>query len=81
MLRAQGYKLTMKDIPFQAAKASTSIASDVRLHSLNVHTFMGKNSSDKLMHLYIHKQSCCQVCAKQHILDVHIHPYSLCSSS
>ncbi|XP_056627336.1 nebulin-related-anchoring protein [Triplophysa dalaica] len=27
-LRAQGYKLTMKDIPFQAAKASTSIASD-----------------------------------------------------
>ncbi|XP_050980766.1 nebulin-related-anchoring protein isoform X2 [Labeo rohita] len=29
-LRAQGYKLTMKDIPFQAAKASTSIASDVQ---------------------------------------------------
>ncbi|XP_051959174.1 nebulin-related-anchoring protein isoform X2 [Xyrauchen texanus] len=28
VLRAQGYKLTMKDIPFQAAKASTSIASD-----------------------------------------------------
>lgn len=52
MLRAQGYKLTMKDIPFQAAKASTSIASDVRLPSLNLHTetFMGKNSTDKLMH-------------------------------
>lgn len=30
VLRAQGYKLTMKDIPFQAAKASTSIASDVQ---------------------------------------------------
>nr|XP_055032539.1 nebulin-related-anchoring protein [Misgurnus anguillicaudatus] len=28
VLRAQGYKLTMKDIPFQAAKASTSMASD-----------------------------------------------------
>ncbi|XP_053495009.1 nebulin-related-anchoring protein isoform X2 [Ictalurus furcatus] len=27
-LRAQGYKLTMQDIPFQAAKASTGIASD-----------------------------------------------------
>ncbi|KAI4872815.1 hypothetical protein NFI96_016128 [Prochilodus magdalenae] len=27
-LRAQGYKLTMQDIPFQAAKASTDIASD-----------------------------------------------------
>lgn len=29
-LRAQGYKLTMQDIPFQAAKSSTGIASDVR---------------------------------------------------
>lgn len=28
-LRAQGYKLTMQDIPFQAAKSSTGIASDV----------------------------------------------------
>uniref|UniRef100_A0A3B4B4G4 LIM zinc-binding domain-containing protein n=1 Tax=Periophthalmus magnuspinnatus TaxID=409849 RepID=A0A3B4B4G4_9GOBI len=27
-LRAQGYKLTMQDIPFQAAKSSTGIASD-----------------------------------------------------
>ncbi|XP_028989639.1 nebulin-related-anchoring protein isoform X2 [Betta splendens] len=27
-LRAQGYKLTMQDIPFQAAKTSTGIASD-----------------------------------------------------
>ncbi|KAM4623432.1 nebulin-related-anchoring protein isoform 2-T2 [Polymixia lowei] len=27
-LRAQGYKLTMQDIPFQAAKTSTDIASD-----------------------------------------------------
>ena len=29
-LRAQGYKLSMQDIPFQAAKSSTGIASDVR---------------------------------------------------
>lgn len=29
-LRAQGYKLTMQDIPFQAAKSSTGIASDVK---------------------------------------------------
>jgi len=29
-LRGQGYKLTMQDIPFQAAKSSTGIASDVR---------------------------------------------------
>ncbi|KAK3559454.1 hypothetical protein QTP86_013637, partial [Hemibagrus guttatus] len=29
-LRAQGYKLTMQDIPFQAAKASTGIASDYK---------------------------------------------------
>uniref|UniRef100_A0A671X2A7 Nebulin-related anchoring protein n=1 Tax=Sparus aurata TaxID=8175 RepID=A0A671X2A7_SPAAU len=28
-LRAQGYKLTMQDIPFQAAKSSTGIASDI----------------------------------------------------
>ncbi|XP_014828848.1 PREDICTED: nebulin-related-anchoring protein isoform X5 [Poecilia mexicana] len=28
-LRAQGYKLTMQDIPFQAAKSSTGIASDL----------------------------------------------------
>ncbi|GAA6067214.1 nebulin-related-anchoring protein isoform X1 [Tachysurus ichikawai] len=28
MLRPQGYKLTMQDIPFQAAEASTGIASD-----------------------------------------------------
>lgn len=28
-LRAQGYKLTMQDIPFQAAKNSTGFASDV----------------------------------------------------
>lgn len=30
-LRAQGYKLTMQDIPFQAAKSSTGIASDVNI--------------------------------------------------
>lgn len=30
-LRAQGYKLTMQDIPFQAAKSSTGIASDVKI--------------------------------------------------
>ncbi|XP_076743628.1 nebulin-related-anchoring protein isoform X3 [Maylandia zebra] len=29
-LRAQGYKLTMQDIPFQAAKSSTGIASDYK---------------------------------------------------
>ncbi|XP_012670070.2 nebulin-related-anchoring protein [Clupea harengus] len=29
-LRAQGYKLTMQDIPFQSAKASTGLASDVQ---------------------------------------------------
>uniref|UniRef100_A0A3B3U7U4 Nebulin-related anchoring protein n=1 Tax=Poecilia latipinna TaxID=48699 RepID=A0A3B3U7U4_9TELE len=29
-LRAQGYKLTMQDIPFQAAKSSTGIASDLQ---------------------------------------------------
>ncbi|KAL2078017.1 hypothetical protein ACEWY4_025702 [Coilia grayii] len=29
-LRAQGYKLTMQDIPFQSAKASTDLASDVQ---------------------------------------------------
>lgn len=28
-LRAQGYKLTMQDIPFQAAKTSMALASDV----------------------------------------------------
>lgn len=32
-LRAQGYKLTMQDIPFQAAKSSTGIASDVNIRS------------------------------------------------
>lgn len=31
-LRAQGYKLTMQDIPFQAAKSSTGIASDVSFY-------------------------------------------------
>uniref|UniRef100_A0A8C4Z2F8 LIM zinc-binding domain-containing protein n=1 Tax=Gadus morhua TaxID=8049 RepID=A0A8C4Z2F8_GADMO len=29
-LRAQGYRLTMQDIPFQAAKTSTGIASDIQ---------------------------------------------------
>ncbi|XP_041939746.1 nebulin-related-anchoring protein [Alosa sapidissima] len=29
-LRAQGYKLTMQDIPFQSAKASTGLASEVQ---------------------------------------------------
>lgn len=33
-LRAQGYKLTMQDIPFQAAKSSMGIASDVNSQSL-----------------------------------------------
>lgn len=36
-LRAQGYKLTMQDIPFQAAKSSTGIASDVRSYQTQKH--------------------------------------------
>uniref|UniRef100_A0A3Q3EKB0 Nebulin-related anchoring protein n=1 Tax=Labrus bergylta TaxID=56723 RepID=A0A3Q3EKB0_9LABR len=36
-LRAQGYKLTMQDIPFQAAKSSTGIASDSRAGKREAH--------------------------------------------
>uniref|UniRef100_A0A8C5HI81 LIM zinc-binding domain-containing protein n=1 Tax=Gouania willdenowi TaxID=441366 RepID=A0A8C5HI81_GOUWI len=35
-LRAQGYKLTMQDIPFQAAKTSTGIASDYKYKHTHV---------------------------------------------
>ncbi|XP_013769872.1 nebulin-related-anchoring protein isoform X2 [Pundamilia nyererei] len=41
-LRAQGYKLTMQDIPFQAAKSSTGIASD---YSTNTTTCWKRGST------------------------------------
>uniref|UniRef100_A0A673IMS9 Nebulin-related-anchoring protein-like n=1 Tax=Sinocyclocheilus rhinocerous TaxID=307959 RepID=A0A673IMS9_9TELE len=53
-LRAQGYKLTMKDIPFQAAKASTSIASDVQYkhsHVLEKGKHIGARSVQEDSHL------------------------------
>uniref|UniRef100_A0A8C1GP67 Nebulin-related anchoring protein n=1 Tax=Cyprinus carpio TaxID=7962 RepID=A0A8C1GP67_CYPCA len=53
-LRAQGYKLTMKDIPFQAAKASTSIASDVQYkhnHVLDKGKHIGARSVHEDSHL------------------------------
>uniref|UniRef100_A0A671N506 Nebulin-related-anchoring protein-like n=1 Tax=Sinocyclocheilus anshuiensis TaxID=1608454 RepID=A0A671N506_9TELE len=53
-LRAQGYKLTMKDIPFQAAKASTSIASDVHYkhsHVLEKGKHIGARSVQEDSHL------------------------------
>ncbi|XP_056325702.1 nebulin-related-anchoring protein isoform X2 [Danio aesculapii] len=54
VLRAQGYKLTMKDIPFQAAKASTSIASDVQYkhnHALEKGKHIGARSILEDSHL------------------------------
>lgn len=54
VLRAQGYKLTMKDIPFQAAKASTSIASDVQYkhsHALEKGKHIGVRSILEDSHL------------------------------
>uniref|UniRef100_A0A8C1URR7 Nebulin-related anchoring protein n=1 Tax=Cyprinus carpio TaxID=7962 RepID=A0A8C1URR7_CYPCA len=53
-LRAQGYKLTMKDIPFQAAKASTNIASDVQYkhsHVLEKGKHIGARSVQEDSHL------------------------------
>ncbi|XP_067100527.1 nebulin-related-anchoring protein [Osmerus mordax] len=46
-LRAQGYKLTMQDIPFQAAKSSTGIASDYQYkhnHVLDLGKHIGARS-------------------------------------
>lgn len=42
-LRAQGYKLTMQDIPFQAAKSSTGIASDVSVTSTEASHFIDQS--------------------------------------
>ncbi|KAA0725070.1 Nebulin-related-anchoring protein [Triplophysa tibetana] len=53
-LRAQGYKLSMKDIPFQAAKASTSIASDYQYkhnHVLDKGKHLGARSVLEDSHL------------------------------
>ncbi|XP_062859117.1 nebulin-related-anchoring protein isoform X2 [Trichomycterus rosablanca] len=53
-LRAQGYKLTMQDIPFQAAKASTGIASDYNYkhnHVLEKGKHIGARSISEDSHL------------------------------
>lgn len=44
-LRAQGYKLTMQDIPFQAAKSSTGIASDVNIRLVLTSHFISSYKS------------------------------------
>lgn len=55
-LRAQGYKLTMQDIPFQAAKSSTGIASDHKYkhnHVLEMGKHIGARSvldDQRLLH-------------------------------
>uniref|UniRef100_A0A671KPW7 Nebulin-related-anchoring protein-like n=1 Tax=Sinocyclocheilus anshuiensis TaxID=1608454 RepID=A0A671KPW7_9TELE len=60
MLRAQGYKLTMKDIPFQAAKASTSIASDVQYKHNHV-LEKGKHIGARSVHEDSHLMHCLEM--------------------
>ncbi|XP_026132251.1 nebulin-related-anchoring protein-like isoform X3 [Carassius auratus] len=59
-LRAQGYKLTMKDIPFQAAKASTSIASDVQYKHNHV-LEKGKHIGARGVHEDSHLMHCLEM--------------------
>uniref|UniRef100_A0A673MVR9 Nebulin-related-anchoring protein-like n=1 Tax=Sinocyclocheilus rhinocerous TaxID=307959 RepID=A0A673MVR9_9TELE len=59
-LRAQGYKLTMKDIPFQAAKVSTSIASDVRYKHNHV-LEKGKHIGARSVHEDSHLMHCLEM--------------------
>uniref|UniRef100_A0A673N4E9 Nebulin-related-anchoring protein-like n=1 Tax=Sinocyclocheilus rhinocerous TaxID=307959 RepID=A0A673N4E9_9TELE len=59
-LRAQGYKLTMKDIPFQAAKVSTSIASDVQYKHNHV-LEKGKHIGARSVHEDSHLMHCLEM--------------------